>query len=163
MSVPSESLKQVFDRIRDDDLVDLARGMIAIPSPNFEEGAVADFLAERMTAIGMEVDMMTVEHPTDASKVTRQPIGRLRGSGGGPTLMFNGHTDVNVIMPGWTVDPLKVATRTADSGDWAHKTTRAGWRCAGGRGGDRRRETAAQGRPAVCPWRRTSSAAPARE
>src|SRR6185436_275240 len=25
--------------------------------------------------------------------------------GGGPTLMFNGHTDVNVIMTGWTVDP----------------------------------------------------------
>jgi len=107
MSVPSESLKQVFDRILDDDLVELARSMIAIPSPNFEEGAVADFLAERMTAIGMDVDMMSVEHPTEASKVTRQPIGRLRGIGGGPTLMFNGHTDVNVMMPGWTIDPLK--------------------------------------------------------
>ena len=95
----------LFGAIRDDALVDLTRTMIAIPSPNFEEGAVADFLAERMTAIGMEVDMMTVEHPTDPSKRTRQAIGRLRGTGGGPTLMFNGHTDVNVMMPGWTVDP----------------------------------------------------------
>lgn len=105
MSNPSETLERVLAEIRDQDLVDLAREMIAIPSPNFEEGRVADFLAERMAAIGMDVDMMTVEHPTDASKRTRQAIGRLRSSGTGPTLMFNGHTDVNVMMPGWTVDP----------------------------------------------------------
>ncbi len=101
----SGSEQKVFAGIADDALVKLARDMIAIPSPNFEEGAVADFLAERMSALGMEVQMMTVEHPTDPAKSTRQAIGRLHGTGGGPTLMFNGHTDVNVMMPGWTVDP----------------------------------------------------------
>lgn len=105
--LPRETVDAVFARIGDDALVSLAREMIAIPSPNFEEGAVADFLAERMAACGMDVQMMTVEHPTEAGKVTRQAIGRLRGHGGGPTLMFNGHTDVNVMMPGWSVDPLR--------------------------------------------------------
>lgn len=101
----SEAVGKVFAEIRDASLVELAREMIAIPSPNFEEGAVADFLAARMSAIGMDVQMMLVEHPTDPAKSTRQAIGRLRGTGGGPTLMYNGHTDVNVMMPGWTVDP----------------------------------------------------------
>jgi acetylornithine deacetylase/succinyl-diaminopimelate desuccinylase-like protein len=100
-----DTAKKAFGEISDEALVKLTRDMIRIPSPNFGEGAVADFLAERMTKSGMDVQMMTVEHPTEAGKSTRQAIGRLRGTGGGPTLMFNGHTDVNVMMPGWTVDP----------------------------------------------------------
>jgi acetylornithine deacetylase/succinyl-diaminopimelate desuccinylase-like protein len=100
-----ENLNRVFGQIRDDALVKLTRDLIRIPSPNFGEAAVADFLAERMRGIGMDVQMMTVEHPTEKGKSTRQAIGRLRGTGGGPTLMFNGHTDVNVMMSGWTVDP----------------------------------------------------------
>src|SRR5690606_17176614 len=32
-------------------------------------------------------------------------IGRLRGAGGGPTLMFNGHIDHNPVCDGWTKDP----------------------------------------------------------
>lgn len=99
--------QKIFGEITQDALVGLARRMIAIPSPNFEEGEVADFLAEHMKGMGLEVEMMGVDHPTDPSKKTRQPIGRLRGTGGGKSLMFNGHTDVNVMMPGWTVDPVK--------------------------------------------------------
>jgi acetylornithine deacetylase/succinyl-diaminopimelate desuccinylase-like protein len=105
MPYMKENLNKVVAAIHDDALVKLTRDMIRIPSPNFGEGAVADFLAERMRGIGMEVQMMTVEHPTEKGKATRQAIGRLRGTGGGPTLMFNGHTDVNVTMPGWSVDP----------------------------------------------------------
>src|SRR5690349_16185075 len=89
-----KSMDKTYAAISDQALVDLTRQMIAIPSPNFEEGAVADFIAERMKRCGMEVEMMKVEHPDQPGKATRQPIGRLRGSGGGPTLMFNGHLDV---------------------------------------------------------------------
>jgi acetylornithine deacetylase len=103
---PTDMSRKIFSMIESDALVRLTRQMIAIPSPNFEEAAIADFLAEKMQAMGMEVDMMTVDHPTDATKKTRQPIGRLRGTGGGKSLMFNGHTDVNVMMPGWTIDPI---------------------------------------------------------
>ena len=103
----SEARNRIFGAITHEALADLARRMIAIPSPNFEEGEVADFLANHMQDLGLEVEMMAVDHPTDPSKKTRQPIGRLRGSGGGKSLMLNGHTDVNVMMPGWTVDPVK--------------------------------------------------------
>jgi acetylornithine deacetylase len=37
--------------------------------------------------------------------VSRQPMGILRGTGGGPSLMLNGHMDPGVEMPGWSVDP----------------------------------------------------------
>ena len=58
-----------------------------------------------MAGIGLEVEMMEVTSPRDPSVTSRQPIGRLRGSGGGPTLMLNGHMDPGVEMSGWSVDP----------------------------------------------------------
>ena len=85
-------MEKTYAAISDQALVELTRQLIAIPSPNFEEGPVADFIAERMARTGMDVQMMRVEHPDVPGKVTRQPIGRLRGTSGGPTLMFNGHT-----------------------------------------------------------------------
>ncbi len=86
-------------------MVDLLRAMIAIPSQHFEEGPVTDFVAARMREAGFEVTEMAVHHPLQQGRTTRQAIGRLRGTGGGPTVMINGHVDVNVMMPGWTVDP----------------------------------------------------------
>jgi len=102
-----ETVRKVLAEIKDDDVVALARRLIAIRSTTFEEGAIADFVAEYMKGIGLEVEMMTVEHPDDPNKQTRQPIGRLRGTGGGPTLMLNAHMDVCHMMPGWTVDPYE--------------------------------------------------------
>ena len=49
--------------------------------------------------------MMDVTSPRDPSIVSRQPIGRLAGTGGGPSLMLNGHMDPGVEMSGWSVDP----------------------------------------------------------
>jgi acetylornithine deacetylase len=111
-------MEKTYAAISDQALVDLTRQLIAIPSPNFEEGAVADFIGERMARTGMDVQMMPVEHPDQPGKVTRQPIGRLRGAGGGPTLMFNGHLDVAAMMPGWSVDPLK--GKFEDGWIWGH-------------------------------------------
>jgi acetylornithine deacetylase/succinyl-diaminopimelate desuccinylase-like protein len=49
--------------------------------------------------------MMDVAHPFDPGITSRQPMGILHGSGGGPSLMLNGHMDPGVEMPGWSVDP----------------------------------------------------------
>ena len=111
-------MEKTYAAISDQALVELTRQLIAIPSPNFEEGPVADFIAERMARTGMDVQMMRVEHPDVPGKVTRQPIGRLRGTSGGPTLMFNGHLDVAAMMPGWSVDPLK--GKFEDGWIWGH-------------------------------------------
>jgi acetylornithine deacetylase/succinyl-diaminopimelate desuccinylase-like protein len=96
-----------MERIDGQDIVDLLRRMIAIPSPAFQEGPLADFMANRMEALGFDVEMMDVDHPLEPGRTTRQAVGRLKGDADGPSLMINGHLDVNVEMPGWTVHPTQ--------------------------------------------------------
>jgi acetylornithine deacetylase len=95
----------VLARISDEQVLALEQAAIRIPSSSFEEQALADYLANYMSDIGLDVEMMEVTHPAKPGKRTRQPIGRLRGIGGGPSLMLNGHMDPGVEMSGWTVDP----------------------------------------------------------
>ena len=87
-------------------ILDLEQRSIRITSPTFQEGEIADLYAGVMADIGLEVEMMEVVHPDDTAKKSRQPIGCLRGTGGGPTLLLNGHMDPGAEMSGWTVDPL---------------------------------------------------------
>lgn len=94
-------------KVSDERLVALVRRLIQFRSPMFEEGEVADFLAGHLRALGLDVEMMEVPHPTDPGRRTRQPVGRLRGTGGGKSLMVNAHMDTNVVMSGWTVDPYE--------------------------------------------------------
>jgi acetylornithine deacetylase len=97
--------ERIADRVSDRQVLDLEQAAIRIPSTTFEEGALADHLANYMSDVGLEVEMMEITHPAKPGKRTRQPIGRLRGTGGGPSLMLNGHMDPGVEMNGWTVDP----------------------------------------------------------
>src|SRR5580704_9585347 len=86
-------------------ILDLEQRSIRIPSSAFEEGAIADLYADTMVDLGLDVEMQQVVHPFDPAQTSRQPIGCLRGSGGGPTLLINGHMDPGVEMTGWSVDP----------------------------------------------------------
>src|SRR5688572_25273072 len=79
MNAP-ERAPRIFDHVSETQLVKLTRDIIAIPSPNFGEGKVADYLAEYMRGMGLSVSMMDVPHPTDKSKSTKQPIGSLKGA-----------------------------------------------------------------------------------
>src|SRR3981189_3970917 len=63
------------------------------------ERTLAAWMAEQMRGLGLEVELP----PVEADRVNA--IGRLRGSGGGKSLMFNGHIDTNPVTEGWTVDP----------------------------------------------------------
>ena len=100
-------VKQVFDLIDENAIVDLTRKLVAIPTASFDEGKCADFLAEHMKAMGLETTMMTVEHAGGAGKTTRQAVDILRGTGGGKSFMLNGHMDTVPIMSGWECDPFK--------------------------------------------------------
>jgi acetylornithine deacetylase len=95
----------IANGISDRQVLALEQAAIRIPSSTFQEGPLADHLANYMAEMGLEVEMMEVAHPDKPGQRTRQPIGRLRGSGGGPTLMLNGHMDPGVEMSGWSVDP----------------------------------------------------------
>jgi|ERR1700730_2725534 acetylornithine deacetylase/succinyl-diaminopimelate desuccinylase-like protein len=106
-------------------ILDLEQRSIRISSPTFQEGEIAELYAQAMADIGLDVEMMEILHPQDPAKKSRQPIGRLRGAGGGPTLLLNGHMDPGAEMSGWTVDPLGAKFEDGWSGEWARMTTRA--------------------------------------
>jgi acetylornithine deacetylase len=63
------------------------------------ERALADHLVTVMRDMGLEAELGVVEGER------MNAIGRWRGSGGGKSLMFNGHIDTNPVSEGWTVDP----------------------------------------------------------
>ncbi|TKI04619.1 M20 family metallopeptidase [Martelella alba] len=63
------------------------------------ERELAKYMAAQMAALGMETTLQKV--PDDRLNA----IGRLRGGGGGHSLLFNGHLDTNPVTEGWTVDP----------------------------------------------------------
>ncbi|OHE54098.1 MAG: hypothetical protein A3K61_06245 [Thaumarchaeota archaeon RBG_16_49_8] len=94
----------LFSKVDSREAANLVSSMVQIPSvnpPGNEEG-IAQFLAGKMSEIGLEVE--TFESAPHRPNV----IGRLRGTGGGPVLMLNGHLDV--VPPGdpglWTVEPF---------------------------------------------------------
>src|SRR6267142_1580313 len=97
--------KKIIAGISDEQVLRLEQAAIRIPSTTFEEGALADHFATYMSDLGLDVEMMDVTHWAKPGKKTRQPIARLRGTGGGRSLMLNGHMDPGVEMSGWSVDP----------------------------------------------------------
>jgi hypothetical protein len=97
--------KKIVAGISDEQVLKLEQAAIRIPSTTFEEGEIADHFANYMSDVGLDVEMRDVTHPAKPGKTTRQPIARLKGTGGGPSLMLNGHMDPGVEMSGWSVDP----------------------------------------------------------
>lgn len=73
--------------------VALTQQLIAIPSPLWGEGAVADWIGEWCAERGFDVDIQTVPLPDGAS--TKNAIATLKGEGSGPSLMLCGHTDTS--------------------------------------------------------------------
>ncbi|QUS36199.1 M20 family metallopeptidase [Falsirhodobacter algicola] len=57
-------------------------------------------MVEEMAAIGLEAEVRGF-----GEKGRCNGVGTLRGSGGGRSLIFNGHLDTNPVTEGWTVDP----------------------------------------------------------
>src|SRR2546425_13245705 len=81
------------------ELVDLAGALIRIPSFKTEETQVALFLDEFFRGRGYDVDLQEIE------RGRFQTIATLRGTGGGASLMLNGHTDINALTMRWKRDP----------------------------------------------------------
>jgi acetylornithine deacetylase len=93
--------EKVIKEIDEKEIIELAKELIKIPSFTTQETECARFLAKYMRKNGLEVEIFEVE------KGREQLIGRVRGSGEGPTLMFNGHMDIDPIVEGWKRDPWK--------------------------------------------------------
>jgi acetylornithine deacetylase len=63
------------------------------------ESELARFMVESMKGIGLSAELQ----PVPDSRFNA--IGRLKGTGSGSSLLFNGHLDTNPVTGGWTIDP----------------------------------------------------------
>lgn len=104
--MPSNSHEAVIAAVDRQRVLELEQACIRLESDTFEEGAVADLFGEYMASIGLEVEMVPVVDPFGSGKVSRQPIGHLRGTGGGKSLMFDGHMDHNPVVGEWEREPF---------------------------------------------------------
>jgi len=97
--VDTAIVQRVLGQLDEREIVALAGDLIRIPSFSPDETPVARFLASYFEERGYDVDLQEVEPGRF------QTIGTLRGAGGGRSLMFNGHLDINSLMLGGTRDP----------------------------------------------------------
>ncbi len=111
---------------RREEIVALTRELIAfdttsragIDEPAREEVALQQALADRLRAAGAEIDLWepapedVTDHPLSVAGIAfdgrPQLAATLRGSGGGRSLLLNGHIDVVPAKreEGWTADPF---------------------------------------------------------
>lgn len=91
--------QRVLAQVNEREIIELAGDLIRIPSFCPDETPAARFVAAYLEKRGYKIDLQEVEPGRF------QTIGTLRGAGGGRSLMFNGHLDINSLMLGGTRDP----------------------------------------------------------
>ena len=94
-----ETIGRVLGNINQQDLVQLASELIRIPSFKTEETPAAKHLHDYFQRRGYSVDLQEIEPGR------YQTIATLKGTGGGKTLMLNGHIDINSLTLNWRRDP----------------------------------------------------------
>ena len=112
-----QKLLEKIDQSRDK-AVTFLRDMVVIPSVTGDEAKIQKFLSEYMTKIGLQVDMWETDwgelkkhpgyRPVDRGYEGRPNIvATLKGTGGGRSLLLNGHTDVIPVGggEGWSDNP----------------------------------------------------------
>ena len=93
------TVDRVLQQIDRNELVELGKSLVRIPSLIGEETALARWLASYLSPRGYEVELQEVE------RGWFQTVAILKGSGQGPSLMFNGHLDNNPVASGWIRNP----------------------------------------------------------
>ncbi|RAI01965.1 acetylornithine deacetylase [Acuticoccus sediminis] len=92
---------EILAHIDEDACIARLADMVRHKSYSETEGeiALARHMAEILDGLGLEAELQ----PVVGDRVNA--IGRLKGTGGGASLLFNGHLDTNPATSGWTVDP----------------------------------------------------------
>lgn len=108
----------LLQAVSEAEIVALEQQLIRIRSYTLEETPLAEFIVRFLGSEGIEARLQEVRAPTaNGVKVSYNAIGTLAGSGSGPSLMFNGHIDVNATdlavggtaftgYSGWQRDPF---------------------------------------------------------
>jgi acetylornithine deacetylase len=97
----SDIQKKVFDRIDDEEIVRLASDLVRIPSFTTEETPCAEWIANYLGDQGLSPELQEIEPGR------KQTVARLRGTGGGRSIMLNGPIDIDPLASGWTRDPFE--------------------------------------------------------
>src|SRR5262245_31053833 len=88
---------------RSDEVVALASDRMRIPSFKTEETPLARWLETYFLERGYDVELQEVQPGR------LQVMAWLRGTGGGKSMMFNGHIDIDPLALGWRHDPWQPA------------------------------------------------------
>ena len=93
--------QRLLDGIDDKEALEFLAAMIRFKSYSGEPGEteLARHMVDHMTTLGLDAALQHVE----AERFNA--IGTLKGTGGGKSLLFNGHMDTNPATDDWTVDP----------------------------------------------------------
>ena len=97
MTTPLDLARAIDERACLDTLAGMVRHRSYSETPG--ERVLAEHMIGLMQAMGLEAYLM----PVEGDRVNA--IGIWRGTGGGKSLLFNGHLDTNPVTEGWTVDP----------------------------------------------------------
>jgi len=100
-SALSDTQRKVLDRIDDEEIVRLASDLVRIPSFTTEETPCAEWIANYLGDQGLLLELQEIEPGR------KQTVARLRGTGGGRSMMLNGHIDIDPLASGWTRDPFE--------------------------------------------------------
>ena len=95
----TDTARKLMDSVDREEMLRLAEDLVRIPSFKTEESDAARFLADLLAQRGYDVELQEVEPGRF------QTIATLKGSGGGKSLMFNGHIDIDPLAMGWKRDP----------------------------------------------------------
>ena len=87
----AEDRRRVLDLINRDEVVKIACDLVDIPSPTGSEKQIADYIIDRYRRAGLKVLPQVFEDGR------ANAIGIIKGKGGGPTLMLNGHMDTSFV------------------------------------------------------------------
>ena len=107
-SIRQEIIEQV--EVSRDETIDFLRKLLAFPSVTGNEGQIQAFIADELRKMGQQVDVWEPDleelkkHPgyvpvTAGYRDRPNVVGVYKGSGGGRSLLFNGHVDVIPVEP----------------------------------------------------------------
>lgn len=91
----------LLEHIDENEVIEIARRLQKFRSFSGEEQAAATDYAEQLESLGLEVELQ------EAEPGRPNVIAKLPGSGEGPSLMFNGHTDIDPIISDTEGDPFE--------------------------------------------------------
>jgi acetylornithine deacetylase/succinyl-diaminopimelate desuccinylase family protein len=103
MPVSEDIKRRVLANVNQDDVIELSRKLVRIPSETGNEKAVSDLCVGMLREDGLDVRAVAAPTAPERPNV----VGMWHGVGGGPTVMFSGHLDTVGVGDRfkWITDP----------------------------------------------------------